>query len=60
VKRAVEALPEGERLCLRALGIQRTQVREISEVLGIPVGTVKSRIFSAVQRLKVALKDQQG
>jgi DNA-directed RNA polymerase specialized sigma24 family protein len=32
---------------------------EISEVLGIPVGTVKSRIFSAVPRLKVALKDHR-
>jgi len=29
---------------------------EISEILGIPVGTVKSRMFSAVQRLKEALK----
>ena len=29
---------------------------EIAEILGIPVGTVKSRMFSAVQHLKEALK----
>lgn len=57
VKRAVEALPEGERLCLVLSEYNGLKYAEISEVLGIPVGTVKSRIFSAVQRLKQTLKD---
>jgi RNA polymerase sigma-70 factor (ECF subfamily) len=60
VKRAVEALPEGERLCLVLSEYNGLKYAEISEVLGIPVGTVKSRIFSAVQRLKVALKDHKS
>lgn len=60
VKRAVDALPEGERLCLVLSEYNGLKYAEISEVLGIPVGTVKSRIFSAVQRLKVSLKDQRG
>src|SRR5262245_28938509 len=60
VKRAVEALPEGERLCLVLSEYNGLKYAEISEVLGIPVGTVKSRIFSAVQRLKAALKDHHG
>ena len=59
VKRAVEALPEGERLCLVLSEYNGLKYAEISEVLGIPVGTVKSRIFNAVQKLKVALKDQK-
>jgi RNA polymerase sigma-70 factor (ECF subfamily) len=59
VKRAVEALPEGERLCLVLSEYNGLKYAEISEVLGIPVGTVKSRIFSAVQRLRAALKDQR-
>ena len=59
VKRAVEALPEGERLCLVLSEYNGLKYAEISEVLGIPVGTVKSRIFSAVQRLKEALKDHR-
>jgi RNA polymerase sigma-70 factor (ECF subfamily) len=57
VKRAVDALPEGERLCLVLSEYNGLKYAEISEVLGIPVGTVKSRIFTAVQRLKEALKD---
>jgi RNA polymerase sigma-70 factor (ECF subfamily) len=56
VKRAVDALPEGERLCLVLSEYNGLKYAEISEVLGIPVGTVKSRVFSAVQRLKEALK----
>jgi len=60
VKRAVDALPEGERLCLVLSEYNGLKYSEISEVLGIPVGTVKSRIFSAVQRLKVALKDHKS
>jgi RNA polymerase sigma-70 factor (ECF subfamily) len=60
VKRAVDALPEGDRLCLVLSEYNGLKYAEISEVLGIPVGTVKSRVFSAVQRLKVALKDLKG
>src|SRR5262245_40246010 len=48
VKRAVDALPEGERLCLVLSEYNGLKYAEISEVLGIPLGTVKSRIFSAV------------
>jgi RNA polymerase sigma-70 factor (ECF subfamily) len=57
VKRAIEALPEGEREVLLLSEYQGFKYAEIAEVLGIPVGTVKSRMFSAVQRLKEALKD---
>jgi RNA polymerase sigma factor (sigma-70 family) len=34
--------------------------REIAVLMGIPVGTVKSRMFTAVQRLRVLLTDQWG
>jgi len=59
VKRAVDALPEHERLCLVLSEYNDLRYAEIAEVLEIPVGTVKSRIFSAVQRLKESLKDQR-
>lgn len=59
VKRAVDALPDGERLCLVLSEYNGLKYAEIADVLGIPVGTVKSRIFSAVQRLKASLKDHQ-
>lgn len=56
VKRAIEALPDGERECLLLSEYNGFKYAEISEILGIPLGTVKSRMFSAVQRLKEALK----
>src|SRR5262252_9246643 len=56
VQKAVEALPEGEREVLLLSEYSGFKYAEISEILGIPVGTVKSRMFSAVQRLKEALK----
>jgi RNA polymerase sigma-70 factor (ECF subfamily) len=56
VKRAIEALPEGERECLVLSEYQGFKYAEIAEILGVPVGTVKSRMFSAVQRLKEALR----
>jgi RNA polymerase sigma-70 factor, ECF subfamily len=56
VKKAVDALPEGEREVLLLSEFDGFKYAEISEVLGIPVGTVKSRMFSAVQRLKETLR----
>lgn len=59
VQRAIEELPEGERECLILSEYHGFKYQEISEVLGIPVGTVKSRMFSAVQRLREALKGME-
>ena len=56
VQKAIEALPEGERECLMLSEYNGFKYAEIAEILGIPVGTVKSRMFSAVQHLKEALK----
>ena len=55
--RASKSLPEGERECLLLSEFNGMKYAEISEILSIPVGTVKSRMFSAVQRLKEGLKD---
>ena len=56
VQRAIEELPDGEREVLLLSEYNGFKYAEISEILGIPVGTVKSRMFSAVQKLKEALK----
>ncbi|MGH7151489.1 MAG: RNA polymerase sigma factor, partial [Planctomycetota bacterium] len=48
-------LPEEQRALLE-LGIgQGVRYREIARILGIPVGTVKSRVFAAACRLRGAL-----
>lgn len=60
VKKAIDELPDGERECLVLSEYNGLKYAEISEILGIPVGTVKSRIFSAVQRLREKLKGIRG
>jgi RNA polymerase sigma-70 factor (ECF subfamily) len=39
------------------LYVEGYKYEEIAEILGIPVGTVKSRIFTARERLKAMLGD---
>ncbi len=54
---ALATLTDGHR-CVFELGVlQELGYREVSEILGIPVGTVKSRMFHAVRRLREALED---
>lgn len=57
VRTAIEELPEEFRvpLLLSCLGDMR--YKEIAETLGIPVGTVMSRLFRARQRLRRGLRD---
>jgi len=52
VRKAVSALPEGERLVVELGVFQGLRYVEIASILKIPVGTVKSRVFSAVRRLR--------
>ena len=57
IEEAVEALPEGQRSVFVLANNQNMRYQEISEVLGIPEGTVKSRMHNAVRHLRHALKD---
>lgn len=52
VREALEDLPEGQRDVWLLAVDQDLKQREIAEVLGIPVGTVKSRMNAAVARLR--------
>ncbi len=56
LKAAIEALPEHERMVLVLSEYNDMNYAQISEVLNIPVGTVKSRVFKAMQRLREMLK----
>jgi RNA polymerase sigma-70 factor (ECF subfamily) len=57
IRRAVEALPEKQRDVFLLSYYQQLQYPEISEILQIPVGTVKSRMFHASKFLAEQLKD---
>ena len=57
VSKAIASLPEKYRAALVLCDIEEKSYEEISEVLDLPVGTVKSRINRARNLLKDKLKD---
>jgi RNA polymerase sigma-70 factor, ECF subfamily len=54
--RALEALPEKLRLVLLLAAMEGHSIDEIAALLGLPVGTVKSRIFVARKKLAEKLQ----
>lgn len=55
-ERALESLPDESRSVVTLLFFQGLSQAEAAEVLDIPVGTVKSRLFNALHRLRGALE----
>jgi RNA polymerase sigma-70 factor, ECF subfamily len=53
----LDQLPELEREILILNRFQGLKYREIAEVVGLPVGTVRSRMHVALERLRRAVKD---
>lgn len=53
---AIDDLPEKLRIAIVLASIEGHDVREVAGLLGIPEGTVKSRLFLARRRLKEALQ----
>ena len=53
---AIDALPEKLRIVTVLAGIEQHDIREVSVLLGLPEGTVKSRLFLARQRLRELLQ----
>ncbi len=51
IRRAVNDLPEQTRQVVLLVYFQGLKYREAAQALGIPVGTVKSRIHGAIQKL---------
>jgi RNA polymerase sigma-70 factor, ECF subfamily len=56
VRRAVAQLPAKHRIVVTLALIEERPHREIAEALGIPLGTVKSRLFHAVRLLRRRLE----
>jgi len=55
LRRAVDRLPEALRQAVLLVYYQGLRYREAAEILGVPVGTVKSRLHAAIQRLGAML-----
>lgn len=56
LERAMEQLPEKSRLVLLLAAMQGYTLEEIAAMLGIPMGTVKSRLFFARRQLAEKLR----
>jgi RNA polymerase sigma-70 factor, ECF subfamily len=56
LERALQELPEKLRLALLLSAMEGHTLEEIASILGVPVGTVKSRIFIARKKLAEKLR----
>ncbi len=60
LERALRRLPEEFRTVLLLAEVEGMPLEEVAHVMGCPVGTVKSRIFRAKERLRALLRDYDG
>lgn len=60
VSRALEALPEEQRVALERAFFRGESHREIAQRTGVPLGTVKSRIRAAIGKLETVLAPVLG
>jgi RNA polymerase sigma-70 factor (ECF subfamily) len=56
VWQAIDALPDKLRLTIVLAGIEGHDIREVAQLLQLPEGTVKSRLFLARARMKESLR----
>lgn len=59
LERAMRRLPEEFRTVLLLAEVEGLALEEIARVMTCPVGTVKSRIFRAKERLRALLRDYE-
>jgi len=53
---AIDALPDKLRVVIVLSGIEEHDLGQVAKLLGLPIGTVKSRLFAARQRLRERLQ----
>jgi RNA polymerase sigma-70 factor (ECF subfamily) len=59
LERAMRRLPEDFRMVLLLAEVEGLPLEEVAQVMACPVGTVKSRIFRAKERLRALLRDYE-
>ena len=58
LRTAIASLPEKYRTVITLYHLQGRQYEEIAQVLGVPMGTVKTHLFRAKEQLRRILNDQ--
>ena len=59
IAQAFDRLPEDQRVAATLYFVEQLKLGEIAEATGAPLGTVKSRIFTARKSLKLALEGDE-
>ncbi len=59
LERAMSRLPEEFRTVLLLAEVEGMPLEDVARIMGCPVGTVKSRIFRAKERLRPLLRDYE-
>jgi RNA polymerase sigma-70 factor (ECF subfamily) len=60
LERAMQRLPEEFRTVLLLAEVEGMPLEEVARIMACPVGTVKSRIFRAKERLRGLLRDYEA
>jgi RNA polymerase sigma-70 factor, ECF subfamily len=58
IRQAIYRLPDGQKLVFVMSHLEDMKYAEIAGALGIPIGTVKSRMFAATKTLRHLLKEE--
>lgn len=59
LNRALDALPDAQRVAFVLCEVEDLSSREASEIMGVPEATVRTRVFHAKQKLRTLL-DEEG
>ncbi len=57
LERALMSLPEAQRLCVLLADVEEVPYAEVAEILGVPIGTVRSRLNRARMQMLEMLRD---
>ena len=60
IEKALRSLPEQQRAVVMLKFFEGFRYKEIAEILECPVGTVKSRMYHAIMKLREFLKEREG
>lgn len=60
LRRAIDGLPDSHRVVIILYYLEGLSVNEVAYALGVPGGTVKSRLYYAREKLKQAIAEEQG
>ena len=58
LRKAIKELPQNQQIILNLFYLEEFSIQKISDILDIVPGTVKSRLFTAREKLKIILKNR--